>query len=102
VREYIQFAADLRLDGTLQERTIEVDRTIKILHLEKCQNTFIGDSTSRGISGKNKYLQKKKKKKEKISKFIIFFLLIPQKRWRKKASFNLNRIACLTFCTLPR
>lgn len=53
VRECIQFAAMLKLPRSMsrQEKEERVDEILKILGLEGCQNTRIGDSTHRGISG---------------------------------------------------
>lgn len=53
VREAIQFSANLRLPREVQaaERTQRVDAAISLLNLEKCQNTFVGNSLIKGISG---------------------------------------------------
>ncbi|KAL3896285.1 MAG: hypothetical protein SGCHY_004168 [Lobulomycetales sp.] len=53
VREAITMSAKLRLPNSLsdEEREARVDSVIKLLHLEKAQNTSIGDSDVKGISG---------------------------------------------------
>ena len=51
VRECLIFAAQLKLKGTNDEKMDRVDEVIKDLRLTKCQNTRIGGSLFKGISG---------------------------------------------------
>lgn len=54
VRETLMFTADVRLPRTMtrEQRTQRVDNVIKMLGLENCQNTRIGDQQfDKGISG---------------------------------------------------
>jgi ABC-type multidrug transport system ATPase subunit len=51
VRECLTFAAKLKLTGTLEEKMTRVDEVIKDLRLTKCQNTKIGGSLVKGVSG---------------------------------------------------
>ena len=51
VRECLAFAAKLKLTGTLEEKMTRVDEVIKDLRLTKCQNTKIGGSLVKGVSG---------------------------------------------------
>lgn len=51
VRECLMFAAFLKLKGTMEEKAERVDEIIKDLRLHKCQNTKIGGSLFKGISG---------------------------------------------------
>lgn len=51
VRECLIFAAKLKLKGTSEEKLERVDEVIKDLRLTKCQNTKIGGSLIKGISG---------------------------------------------------
>ncbi|EAR86639.2 ABC-2 family transporter protein (macronuclear) [Tetrahymena thermophila SB210] len=51
VREAIQFAADLKVNGTAEKKKQRVNEIIKILKLERCQNTLIGGEHVKGISG---------------------------------------------------
>lgn len=53
VREAITMSATLRLNKTLtqDQKMAKVDEIIKLLNLEKCQNTIIGDESIKGISG---------------------------------------------------
>ncbi|KAL4474930.1 hypothetical protein ABPG74_001626 [Tetrahymena malaccensis] len=51
VREAIQFAADLKVNGTAEKKKQRVNEIIKILKLERCQNTLIGGENVKGISG---------------------------------------------------
>jgi len=51
VRECLGFAAKLKLQGTLEEKLERVDEIIKDLRLTKCQNTKIGGSLVKGVSG---------------------------------------------------
>ncbi|KAJ3312522.1 hypothetical protein HDU76_002861 [Blyttiomyces sp. JEL0837] len=56
VKETLSYAAKLRLPRTLtpQEKEQRVDSIISELGLTACQNTYIGDSDKRGISGGEK------------------------------------------------
>lgn len=45
------FAAKLKLKGTAEEKIDRVEEVIKDLRLTKCQNTRIGGSLFKGISG---------------------------------------------------
>ncbi|KAL4512258.1 hypothetical protein ABPG72_005260 [Tetrahymena utriculariae] len=57
VKEYITFAADIRLTLPKQEKSQRVFNILKQLKLEVCQNTLIGDQQSKGISGnKNTFI----------------------------------------------
>ncbi|EAR86510.2 ABC transporter family protein (macronuclear) [Tetrahymena thermophila SB210] len=51
VRECLEFAACLKVKGTQQKRDDVVNEVIKLLMLEKCQNTLIGGHFVKGISG---------------------------------------------------
>ena len=51
VRECLEFAAKLKLKGTMQEKMGRVEETIKELRLNKCQNTKIGGPLVKGVSG---------------------------------------------------
>lgn len=53
VRETLQYSAELRLSRTVSpaEKLKRVDEVISQLGLKKCQDTIIGDSEVRGISG---------------------------------------------------
>ncbi len=51
VRECLIFAAQLRLKGSDEEKLERVDEVIKDLRLTKCQNTKIGGTLVKGISG---------------------------------------------------
>eukprot|EP00298_Acanthocystis_sp_HF-20_P016830 c21598_g1_i1.p1 GENE.c21598_g1_i1~~c21598_g1_i1.p1 ORF type:complete len:616 (+),score=178.92 c21598_g1_i1:1-1848(+) len=53
VRESLQYSARLRLPSTIsyQSKMDRVEEVIKMLRLEKCSNTIIGNSLERGISG---------------------------------------------------
>ncbi|KAJ3054386.1 hypothetical protein HDU99_007787 [Rhizoclosmatium hyalinum] len=53
VREAITMSALLRLpeEMSLEEKTKAVERTIKLLNLEKCAATIIGNSSIKGVSG---------------------------------------------------
>jgi ATP-binding cassette subfamily G (WHITE) protein 2 (SNQ2) len=53
VRECLQYAAELRLPQSMPgvEKFSRVDRVLSMLGLKHVQNSFVGDSESRGISG---------------------------------------------------
>lgn len=51
VRECLEFAAKLKLKGTLVQKMERVDEIIKELRLNKCQNTKIGGPLVKGVSG---------------------------------------------------
>ncbi|KAL4474977.1 hypothetical protein ABPG74_001673 [Tetrahymena malaccensis] len=51
VRECLEFAACLKVKGPQQKRDEVVNEVIKLLMLEKCQNTLIGGHFVKGISG---------------------------------------------------
>jgi ABC-type multidrug transport system ATPase subunit len=51
VKESIEFAANLKLDKSSEEKRKIVEKLIKELKLEKCQHTFIGGHFKKGISG---------------------------------------------------
>ena len=51
VRECLEFAAKLKLKGTLTQKMERVDEIIKELRLNKCQNTKIGGPLVKGVSG---------------------------------------------------
>lgn len=48
------FAANLKLDLPHEKRIEKVDQIVSALKLEKCQNTKIGNSLEKGISGGEK------------------------------------------------
>ena len=52
-RELFTFSARMRLPRTAtdEDRTAAVERTIKVLGLEKCADTRVGGALQRGISG---------------------------------------------------
>lgn len=45
------FAADLKINKCLPERTRVVEDLIRKLKLEKCQFSYVGGSLMKGISG---------------------------------------------------
>ncbi|KAL4512261.1 hypothetical protein ABPG72_005263 [Tetrahymena utriculariae] len=51
VRDAIQFAADLKINGNVEKKRQKVNEIIKLLKLERCQNTQIGGEHVKGISG---------------------------------------------------
>lgn len=51
VRECLEFAAKLKLKGTLNEKLDRVEELISELRLNKCQNTKIGGPLIKGVSG---------------------------------------------------
>lgn len=51
VRECLEFAAKLKLKGTMDEKMRRVEETIRELRLNKCQNTKIGGPLVKGVSG---------------------------------------------------
>lgn len=51
VRECLEFAAKLKLPGTLPEKIARVNRLIHDLKLTKCSNTRIGGPLVKGVSG---------------------------------------------------
>jgi ABC-type multidrug transport system ATPase subunit len=51
VRECLEFAAKLKLKGSMDEKMRRVEETIKELRLNKCQNTKIGGPLVKGVSG---------------------------------------------------
>ncbi|EAR86642.1 ABC-2 family transporter protein (macronuclear) [Tetrahymena thermophila SB210] len=50
VREALQFAANLKLKMAQQQKDERVNEVIKTMRLEKCQNSFIGGATLKGIT----------------------------------------------------
>lgn len=51
VRECLEFAAKLKLKGSLKQKLDRVDEIVKELRLNKCQNTKIGGPLIKGVSG---------------------------------------------------
>ncbi|EAR86586.2 lipid transporter family ABC domain protein (macronuclear) [Tetrahymena thermophila SB210] len=51
VKEAIQFAANLKMNGTLLEKDLKVQEVISALKLQNCQNTLIGNEIVKGVSG---------------------------------------------------
>jgi ABC-type multidrug transport system ATPase subunit len=51
VRECLEFAAKLKLQGSYEEKMYRVEEIIKELRLNKCQNTKIGGPLVKGVSG---------------------------------------------------
>lgn len=51
VRECLEFAAKLKLPGTLEQKLARVDQIINELRLNKCANTKIGGPLIKGVSG---------------------------------------------------
>jgi len=51
VRECLEFAAKLKLPGTLEHKMQRVEDIINELRLTKCQNTKIGGPLIKGVSG---------------------------------------------------
>lgn len=51
VRECLEFAAKLKLQGTYDEKMYRVEELIKELRLNKCQHTKIGGPLVKGVSG---------------------------------------------------
>jgi ATP-binding cassette subfamily G (WHITE) protein 2 len=54
VRETIKYAAYLRCSGTVAEKDVYAENTIKLLRLDDCADTIVGDNDNRGISGGQK------------------------------------------------
>ena len=50
VLEALQFAANLKMTGTQQEKNKKVAEVMKIMKLEKCAHTLIGGLTVKGIT----------------------------------------------------
>mgnify|MGYP006099147969 CR=1 FL=1 len=51
VRECLEFSAKLKLPGTEADKIKKVNEIINDLKLNKCQNTYIGGSLIKGVSG---------------------------------------------------
>lgn len=51
VRECLEFAAKLKLKGTMESKLKRVEDLISHLRLNKCQNTKIGGPLIKGVSG---------------------------------------------------
>ncbi|KAL4474974.1 hypothetical protein ABPG74_001670 [Tetrahymena malaccensis] len=51
VKECLEFAANLKVQGSQQQKSQIVQETLKYLKLERCQNTLIGGQFVKGISG---------------------------------------------------
>lgn len=51
VRECLEFAAKLKLQGTEESKLQRVEEIITELRLNKCQNTKIGGPLVKGVSG---------------------------------------------------
>jgi ABC-type multidrug transport system ATPase subunit len=51
VRECLEFAAKLKLKGTVESKMQRVDELIAELRLNKCQGTKIGGPLVKGVSG---------------------------------------------------
>ena len=51
MRECLEFAAKLKLPGTLESKMKRVDQIINEIRLNKCQNTKIGGPLLKGVSG---------------------------------------------------
>jgi energy-coupling factor transporter ATP-binding protein EcfA2 len=51
VRECLEFAAKLKLPGTIEQKMMRVENIIEELRLTKCQNTKIGGPLVKGVSG---------------------------------------------------
>jgi ABC-type multidrug transport system ATPase subunit len=51
VRECLEFAAKLKLVGTMEQKMARVEKVIADLKLTKCQNTKIGGPLVKGVSG---------------------------------------------------
>ena len=51
VRECLEFAAKLKLKGTMDQKLARVEDLISNLRLNKCQNTKIGGPLVKGVSG---------------------------------------------------
>jgi ABC-type multidrug transport system ATPase subunit len=51
VRECLEFAAKLKLQGTYDDKIRRVEEIVKELRLNKCQNTKIGGPLIKGVSG---------------------------------------------------
>ena len=51
VRETLQFAADLRMKGSQHEKNERVNEIIKLMRLDRAENTLIGGQFIKGISG---------------------------------------------------
>ncbi|EAR86408.2 ABC-2 family transporter protein (macronuclear) [Tetrahymena thermophila SB210] len=50
VLEALHFAANLKMTGTEQQKQAKVQEVLKIMRLEKCQNSLIGGNTIKGIT----------------------------------------------------
>ena len=51
VKECFQFAANLKLNCSVEEKELKVQKMIRNLGLGKCENTFVGGLFVKGISG---------------------------------------------------
>lgn len=51
VRECLEFAAKLKLPGTIEQKMDRVEKILTELRLTKCQNTKIGGPLVKGVSG---------------------------------------------------
>jgi ABC-type multidrug transport system ATPase subunit len=51
IKETLEFAAELRMKCSKEEKEKKVKNIIKMLSLERVQNTYIGGKFLKGISG---------------------------------------------------
>lgn len=72
VLENLEFAADMRLNLSSEEKMERVNKVIKDIGLTNCKSTRIGDSLLRGISGIY------------LNTFISIFLICFNRRRTKK------------------
>jgi ABC-type multidrug transport system ATPase subunit len=106
-REAFDFSARLRLPPTVTaaERKIMVDEMIRILHLENCADTMIGNELIKGISGGEK--KRVSIGVELITQPSILFLDEPTSGLDSYAAYNiinilkdLARLGCTVISTI--
>jgi ATP-binding cassette subfamily G (WHITE) protein 2 len=51
VQECLQFAADLKMKATQQEKNDRVHDIIRLMRLDRAKNTLVGGQFLKGISG---------------------------------------------------
>jgi ABC-type multidrug transport system ATPase subunit len=106
-REAFDFSARLRLPPTVtaEERKTMVDEMIRILHLERCADTMIGNELIKGISGGEK--KRVSIGVELITQPSILFLDEPTSGLDSYAAYNiinilkdLARLGCTVISTI--
>lgn len=54
IKETLMFAATLKMGGTLADKEKRVNEVLKLLKLEKVQNSYVGGTYVRGVSASEK------------------------------------------------